>query len=118
MTAAIVQMSPAEAENWKESTSPSVEIVQLLPEYVSPETMGTFSAGSVGQFFDAVAHPKLGVRTSAKRRTANGRLRIAGKRIGYPLAPGAVFWHANPRFEDEQLVQRRWRGCCPASRAG
>jgi hypothetical protein len=67
-------VSPADALNVKESTSPVVLRTQFVPQYVSPETMGTFCAGSRGQFFDVLANPELGIRSIAARRTVSERL--------------------------------------------
>src|SRR5271169_6038673 len=71
----MLQVSPAAAVKVKESISPVVFRTQLVPESVSPETMAV-EAGSVGQFFVVVAHPELGVRTTAKSE-ANSRPKIA-----------------------------------------
>src|SRR5271165_5847883 len=82
----ISHVSPADAVNVKESTSPVVERTQLVPQYVSPETMGTFCAGSVGQFLVAVAaHTELGARTVARSRAASGGRMLLNDRMMFLL---------------------------------
>src|SRR5271165_2885218 len=68
----MLQVSPAAAVKVKESRSPVVFRTQLVPEYVTPETM-VVDVGSVGQFLVVLAHPELGVSNTAKRRTASAR---------------------------------------------
>src|SRR5215472_5687017 len=94
--ATIVQVSPANALNWKESTSPVVSRTQFDPQNVSPETMGVSCAGSLGQFCVSgpPAHPEVGIRTKAKRSAANGKLEFVKIRIRFLLdagcEPGAI----------------------------
>jgi len=77
----MLQVSPAEALKVNESTSLAVLRTQLVPQYVSPETMETFCAGSEGQFLDVLAHPELGTSNMAARRTAHEKLELDKNRI-------------------------------------
>src|SRR5271169_2824771 len=77
----MLQVSPAEALKVNDSTSLAVLRTQLVPQYVSPETMGTFCAGSEGQFLDVLAHPELGNSNTPARSAANEKLELDKNRI-------------------------------------
>src|ERR1035438_2030083 len=94
------QMSPLFALNTKESTSPVVFRVQLVPAKTSPEAMGTPCFGSVGQFATPRALAR-GTSSAAKNKTTRGSTKLRVSFIVSSLLTGELF------------LDRGWRAGAP-----